>query len=175
MAAESGLSKSFHRGPISEYFRASMESLEPIDRKVLATVDREMAALGLVVLGDLVCSAAPGMIIRGYGTPGGTALGIHVQGESAAPYSEFYSEFDDSSSLTTTSGPLSTDYTAHKIFRRILQGSGVDALYADHLEGVAAFVAERRCSPLAWSAELRSLAEAIESFMVRASAPPQAT
>ena len=175
MPAPRSPSKPFHRGSVAEYFRASMETLEPLDRKALAAADREMAALGFTVLGDLDCSAAPGMIIRGYGTPGGFSLGIHVQSETATPYSEFYSEFDDSSSLTTTSGPLSTDYTAHRIFRHLLPGSNVGALYAAHVEALRDFAAARRCTPRAWSAELRSAAEAIESFLVRASAPPPAT
>ncbi len=165
----------FHRGPIAEYWRASMESLEALDRPALALADREMFGLGFTTLGDLECSAAPGMIVRGYGTLEGISLGIHVQSESGAPYAEFYSEFDGGSSLTTTNGLLSTDYTKHRIFRNVLPNTGIGALYAAHVEGVRNFAAENRCTARSWNSELRSLAEGIESFLIRASTQPSSS
>jgi len=153
-------------GKEARFFNADIKIMPGFNLKALTEADLGMQELGLSILGDMVCSAAPNMIVRGYGMADGNTLGYHIQQIDGEPYSEFFSLFDNGASLTTTTQP-GESYPDRKIFRQVYAGMDPNPLYERHNDGVTEFGGEhgarvRRIEPtLQWAAEM------IDDFLVR--------
>lgn len=155
------------------FFESDMRSLPSLDAALLDRVEREMSAVGFQAAGDMSLDSFPGAVMREYVHPRISAVAIHVQGVGIAPYTEFYTTFDNGSSLTTTTGLLGGSQPEALIFRNVRPEDTVGQLLHAHRKAIPEHEnehdtkAERPGSSVLW------LAEAIDAFLDRQSALSQ--
>lgn len=153
-------------GKMSRFLRSDMDSLSNVDSEALATTDRAMKNLGMEHLGDLVCEKYGEVIVRGYGAPDGEAYGVHMQGTMGQCEWEFYTAFDDGSSLTTTTTEETSSSKRRKIYYRSHPDLDVEPLFREHRRGIDKF-REQGVAPCSIDPTLAGLARAIDAFLQR--------
>lgn len=132
----------------------------------VAETDVGMKAVGLEVLGDMVCDKFYDVVIRGYGAEGSDTYGVLMRSGFGDFYMDFVTNFEDGTSLTTTTTPGVKDIAKKKMHRRSYADKGVESLHAQHRKRVAEFVA-KGLVPKPAPASLEAMAKAMDEFLVR--------
>ena len=134
-------------------------------RALLAERDDTMRRIGFLPFADLIADAAPVVAMRGYGQNGGFAYGLLLQPMMGTPICDFYTEFADGSSLTTSQAS-GLDLPERGIYRQEAPGLPLDELCALHFEGIARRTGEAG-APQPHPPLAEALAESIDAFIIR--------
>ncbi len=154
-------------GATGAFYAADMAAFDEVHEGALAAADAGMAALGYQPLGDLVAAALSSAVVRGYGKADGNAWGAHMQIGEGVTYNEFYTQFGDGTSLTTTSNFYARNIPAEGIYMRSYEGFGVEALHEKHLDGISRFDEHKGTMPTAAEPTLQAFAAAVDEFLAR--------
>ncbi|MHC4402852.1 MAG: hypothetical protein ACYTG0_24590, partial [Planctomycetota bacterium] len=154
-------------GEASRFFPADIKRLPTFDEEALDEADEAMGRLGLSPLGNLVCSEARQLVVRGYGAPDSNAYGIHMQTTEADRENEFYTRFEDGSSLTTTTNVMGESYPEQGVFSRIHEECTIAQLHEKHLRGIGRFRERKGTVPCRIESTLIGLARTIDEFLQR--------
>lgn len=97
---------------------------------------QKMEELGFIHIGDMVCEAFPDMAMRAYAREDGDTYGIVSTGTLGQFVYEFYSRFEDGSSLTTTIHGMDENREKEKILKKVFPGLSLEQLYEKHREAL---------------------------------------
>jgi hypothetical protein len=136
----------------------------PEDRTVDET-DQAMSELGFEPLGDLVCEPLGDVVVRGYAAVNGEAYGVLMRPAFGSWVREFYTRFDDGSSLTTSTH-VASELPHKKIFRRSLPEGSIAELYEAHQAGIERHARKGRLT-LHAEPRLEALARDLDEFLIR--------
>ena len=136
----------------------------------LISFGSDISSLGFSLVGDLMCSAFAHILVRGFAHSAEGTYALLLTGMRDGKLNvlglDFYSCFADGSSLTTTITPNAKDILAKGIYRRVYAWNGVYDLYHRHQKNLEELkVGHGKVKPV--DADLRSLAESLDSFFVR--------
>jgi hypothetical protein len=154
-------------GATGALYAADMKTFEELDDGALAAADAGMLALGYQPLGDVVAAVVSAGVLRGYGKADGNAWGAHMQTGEGVAYNEFYTRFEDGTSLTTTSNSYARSIPSDGIYMRNYEGLGVEGLHEKHLDGIRRFNEHKNTVPEAAEPTLRAFAAAVDEFLAR--------
>jgi hypothetical protein len=137
-------------------------------RDPVAETDAGMKAVGLEVLGDMVCDKFYDVVIRGYGAEGSDTYGVLMRSGFGDFYVDFVTNFEDGTSLTTTTTPGVKDIAKKKkkMYRRSYADKGVEYLHTQHRKRVTELV-KKGLVPKPAPASLAEMAKAMDEFLVR--------
>ncbi len=148
-------------------FALATSDLSAADAAALGIVDRDVGVLGFRRLGDLLCSTMPEAVIRCYGRDDTDYCGFHVRKRTGESYTEFYTEFADGSSMTTSTNPESVSYPLVRIFRRVAAVEDTGLLEIAHRAAIAEHSLARGTRAIRARPDLTSCAAMIERFLDR--------
>ena len=142
------------------------EAAEDFDVGSLPVVQGAFEALGFGHIGDLASPKLPGVTVRGFAGVEGTAYGTHMRSPLVSGVVEFYTAFDDGSSLTTSTNDEVPTLPHKEIYGQALPDATPAALLEAHDARVAEMSAEGR-SPQVAEPTLEGLAQTVDAFLVR--------
>ncbi len=155
-------------GALGQAFKPLNANGAPIDP--VAHADKEMKALGFLILGDLAGEALGDVVMRAYGHADETCYGVFMLGAFGQMGTDFYTAFTNGTSQTTTTTEardIPPDVDAEGgIFRRSAPGVATEALYTLHQAMVGKLTADGRKIRKA-AADLESFAQALDAFLQR--------
>jgi hypothetical protein len=154
-----------YNGQRSRFFPGLLIAL--LDTDAVAALDEEMAALGFAALGDLVCDLFPGTAMRGYASLQLDTYGVAMATREGRFGRDFYTVFDDGSSVTTSTIPNQTDLPHQKIFRSSHNVRDFRELYRQHTKAVETRCSQSLAAPRPVDNSLVGLAAAIDEFLAR--------
>jgi hypothetical protein len=131
-------------------------------------VDESMTHLGFTLLGDMVCEAFGDIVLRGNGRKDGGGFGLLYAGTLGQFLYEFYTDFTDGSSLTT-SIHHGKSRREMKIFHAQYANAPVEDLFEKHRAGVA-LRSNNGVTPADHPPTLSALAARIDGFLTRTAA-----
>lgn len=99
MAAPRGAREPIFEGKVGRFEKIDLKKERPAEREIVDGADRQLEALGYVLLGDLVCSRFEDVLVRGYEC--GDTWGLLMCGVLQSSF-DFVTRFKDGSVLTTT-------------------------------------------------------------------------
>lgn len=147
-------------GDYGRFFTGRLTSLDHVIDEDVLLLDEEMTSLGYQPLGDLTCNKIPGTVLRGYAGHDGYSIGMASQ---ASFFVEFYTAFQDSSSITTTTNAMAGNIKKKKIFRKAYTHLEPEGLFEEHRRAVD----DHGQKVVAGPPTLEGLARAIDEYMVR--------
>lgn len=151
-----------YAGSFGRFFPSEITQLEHVVAEDRSLLDGEMEALGFKSLGGLCCNKIPGTSMLGYaGGDGAYAVGTASQGGMFVV--EFYTAFQDGSSVTTSTNPDVEDIKKKKILRKSFTHLEPAELLAEHRKAVR----DRGQQPVVGEASLKGLAQAIDEYLER--------
>ncbi|MDX9971970.1 MAG: hypothetical protein RBU21_03160 [FCB group bacterium] len=127
--------------------------------------DEAFADLGLRCLGDMTCSAVPGIQIRGYAVDDGTTVGVLML-SPMGEYHDLVTYFEDGAVMTTTTTPNAHDDPDRKLFKKHFKGADLKKMHANHIDHCEKLRAEHGL-PRALPTSLQGLAETMDEYLVR--------
>ncbi|MBI2433349.1 MAG: hypothetical protein HYV26_10800, partial [Candidatus Hydrogenedentes bacterium] len=155
------------RGRSGTFIAKTLDPLGPGAAPVFENADTGAAQYGWQVMGNLMVEEMPNMLMRAYTRAKADRVLVMYFTQFGPAGQEFFSHFDDGSSLTTTSVlGFEQDDPAKKIYRRRLRRALLDQLDRVHTEGID----ERKATGanvLPAPATLEQLAEAVDEFLQR--------
>ena len=117
-------------GKASPFTTSDITACDHVQTDDVAACDAEMAAIGFAPLGDLECARMPGTLIRGYAGRDGVSFATAMAANQMF-VREFYTSFDNGSSITTTSVPMAMIHCPkHEISCH--PTAELDGIYAAH-------------------------------------------
>jgi len=153
-------------GSASRYLRGNVAALPEWVQTQAADSGKAMAALGMASLGDLVCEKMDNVVVRGYGAEDSVMYGAAYLSAQGVMQEEFYTAFDDGTSLTTSAVTFEESDPGQGVYFQAPEEGDLPAALALHEKGIA----ERRekgVAPLPATARLEAMAQAIDAFLVR--------
>ena len=148
-------------------YAVAPSDLSATDAMELEVIDRDIGGLGFVRLGDLMCSLMPDAVIRCYGRADTEYYGAHVRTDRGDSFTDFYTEFADGSSLTTSTNRASVSYPEARIYRRVALVEDAAGLEVVHRAAILEHAVSRRTRALPARADLTACAAMIERFLDR--------
>jgi hypothetical protein len=151
-----------YSGDVARYFTArlcSQSHVIPADQERL---DDEMRALGFEVLGDLSCNKVMQTVLRGYSGPEGD-WAVGTAHAAMAFWYEFYTAFQDGSSITTTTNPMAENRPSKKLFKHTHANLEPPELLKRH----RAAVKKHGQKPIASTTKIEDLCKAIDDCLKR--------
>jgi hypothetical protein len=129
-------------------------------------MDKEMANLGFACLGAVVCERIGGGILRCYASVEERCYGVGYALPYGQVWHDYYTRFDDGTSLTTTSGLSENSFRNLRILVRRCSRMPPNELHDEHIKGVKR-LAERGLTPAVIDATLEGLCQAMDEFLTR--------
>lgn len=149
-------------GEFGRYFSADIVSCEHLVEEDVTLLDQEMEGLGFQVLGDLSCNQVELTVMRGFsGPPGVFFVATAMHGTYFT--TEFYTSFEDGSSLTTSTNPDAFSLPSKKIVRQNFPALEPKALWARHQSSLK----KTKSPPRQWEESLKGLAMSIDEYLQR--------
>ncbi len=103
-------------GTVGTFSEVDLAKARPLEDDLIETSDRQLRQLGYEIVGDLVCSRFPDVIVRGYARADGDVWGAYLCGILESSF-EFVTLFERNAGLTTTFKPGPPDEPAKGLFR----------------------------------------------------------
>jgi predicted DNA-binding WGR domain protein len=88
-------------GKVGRFDKVDLLKERPLEDNLIEEADRQLRELGFEIVGDLVCSKFPEVIVRGYARPDGDVWGAYLCGVLESSF-EFVTMFEQNAGLTTT-------------------------------------------------------------------------
>ena len=157
-----------HDGKVGTFQKVDLLEHRPLEDHLIEASDRQLRELGYEVVGDLVCSRFPDVIVRGYARPGGDTWRAYLAGFLESAF-EFVTLFEKNAGLTTTckSGP--PDDPAKGLYRSRhpkLNFRLLKKLHAGHEKRKPA-LAKKLGSALSAPVDLTAFARAVDEAVSR--------
>jgi hypothetical protein len=155
-------------GEVGKFEKAELRRERPLDENTVVETDRQLKKLGYQVLGDLVCSRFPEVLVRGYARAGGDTWGALICGMLESTF-DFVSELGDAGLTTTLNAGFEHDEPRKRIYRSRhpeLNFFLLADLHARH-DKRKATLAKKLGAPRPTEPTLRALAEAIDRGLRR--------
>jgi predicted DNA-binding WGR domain protein len=103
-------------GKVGRFEKVDLPKARPLEDDLIEGADRQLRKLGFEIVGDLVCSRFPEVIVRGYARPGGDVWGAYLAGILESSF-EFVTLFERNAGLTTTFKPGPPDEPSKGLYR----------------------------------------------------------
>ena len=103
-------------GQVGRFEKVDLLTQRPLEDDLIEMADRQLRQLGYEIVGDLVCSRFPEVIVRGYARPGGDVWGAYLCGILESSF-EFVTMFERDAGLTTTFKPGPPDEPKKGLYR----------------------------------------------------------
>jgi predicted DNA-binding WGR domain protein len=103
-------------GRIGRFDKVDLARERRLEENLIEESDRQLRELGYRVVGDLVCSRFPDVIVRGYAREGGDTWGAYLAGVLESSF-EFVTQFEKDAGLTTTFKAGPPDEPAKGLYR----------------------------------------------------------
>ncbi len=155
-----------YEGAGTRFFQADPEAYGAKAKDLIKALDADMHQLGLHHVGDLVLEMSSSIPIRAYVSTGEAAYWMAGVGPLGPARKEFYTAFDDGSSLTTSTPPCPKDRPERGLFYAAGPRDNLAALYALHQQGITSFRDQGR-QPLPASPTLLDIARAMDDLIAR--------
>ncbi|MFC1851997.1 hypothetical protein ACFL27_17530 [candidate division CSSED10-310 bacterium] len=153
-----------HQGKASRFGMSNITAMPHVVPEDIEILDEEMKALGFQPLGDMVCEKISNVVIRCYAAENSVIYGMAMAGADQKTFVvEFYSNFDDQASISTSTMPGVESRHRKKIYRYSHPWSDYKDLFARHNQTVA----DHNANPVTAQPTLKAYAETIDSFLVR--------
>lgn len=168
MAAPHDTEVLFQGGSI--YWASDWSRLDQLNKDQKKAIEEGLAGLGYRHLGDFVCKRLRNDLRRCWLSPDGLAYAVAVATRFGLYTFEFFSQFADGSSLTTTT--MGSDSNPDQgVFYKVVEWMQPAEMEAKHRWGLERFRQHRRTEPVPLPATLRGLVECFDVFLQRN--PPQ--
>ena len=150
---------------VRRYFEADLGTSGMTDPQWLKRSEGQLADVGFALIGDLSCENVPGLIIAAYAGPGDCHA--HIPKGPMGHSLEFFTVFDDDSSLTTNDGTSEASYPKRGIYFRSYDDLSVEALLAKHRDGIERFQRHKQTAPTEHRGDLVQAAPQLDEYMNR--------
>jgi hypothetical protein len=154
-------------GKAGTFQKLDLLQARPLEDDLIESADRQLRQLGYEIVGDLVCSRFPDVIVRGYARPGGDTWGVYLAGILESSF-EFVTLFEHAG-LTTTFKAGPPDEPAKGLYRSRhpkLDFRTLKPLHAEH-EKRKAKLPKKLGTPRPAPVDLEALARAIDESVSR--------
>jgi hypothetical protein len=155
-----------HEGLTGKFFETDTDAYATRIDKSCKAWDEQMRALGFEHLGDLVAAEIGHVAIRGYAAPDRTAYAALYVAENELPARDFYTVFNEGTSVTTTTLQHTLSLPRSRILVRSSTAMTAASLFQEHHEAIER-VEQHGPEPVAIVPTLEGLAQAIDEFLVR--------
>jgi predicted DNA-binding WGR domain protein len=155
-------------GKVGRFDKVDLLKARPLEDNLIEEADRQLRELGFEIVGDLVCSKFPEVIVRGYARPDGDVWGAYLCGILESSF-EFVTMFERSAGLTTTfkAGPPDDPKKGLYRSRHVkLNFRMLKALHAEH-EKRKATLAKKLGAAVAAPVDLEAFARAVDEGVSR--------
>ncbi|MDA1016587.1 MAG: SMI1/KNR4 family protein [Planctomycetota bacterium] len=164
-------SRVLYKSPDRVFLKTDLgEFMSAPDQERLAEVESRMQALGFERLGDVTVVV---LSMRAYG--GDERMWGIAYGVATGLAYEFFTRFDDGSSITTTTSATGEPHPDQGIFINVFADQTVEELQAEHIRAVQAHAINSGATALAHESDLTAFARAIDEFMDRHPNNPSTT
>lgn len=157
-------------GRSGKFFRADMSDFAAEDEESVAEHDAEMAALGLVVLGDLVSERIPDVMFRGYAHPSKPIWGAMNRNFLGDGNSDLVTRFPDGWSLSTSTSARS-DKSDKQSYCQGEDNASLADMMELHLRRLEELI-PKHGEPKPVSVDLAAFAQAVDEYLVKELALP---
>jgi hypothetical protein len=155
-------------GQAGRFEKVDLLQQRPLEDDLLEEADRQLRELGYEVVGDLVCSRFPEVIVRGYARPDGDVWGAYLCGILESSF-EFVTMFERKAGLTTTFKPGPPDEPKRGLYRSRhpkLNFRMLKQLHAEH-EKRKTTLAKKLGAAVTTPVDLEAFARAVDAGVSR--------
>lgn len=121
---------------VPDYASSLVDEVMKAALKKQTILEQEAAARGYTPLGGLVCEKAGPAILLGFASDEQHSFGVYYVAPYMEPWFEFYSAFEDETSLTTTTGMSEGSLQQLRILVRESKYESIADLHTEHCEGL---------------------------------------
>jgi hypothetical protein len=155
-------------GRVGKFQKVDLVKERPLEDHLIEATDRQLHELGYEIVGDLVCSRFPDVIVRGYARPGGDIWGAYLVGVLESSF-EFVTHFEKKAGLTTTFKQGPPDDPAKGLYRSrhpMLNFRMLKRLHAEH-EKRKPTLEKKLGAPVTAPVDLAAFARAVDEGVSR--------
>lgn len=149
-------------GSFGRFFSGDLSQEDHMVPEDSVLLDEQMEELGFRPLGDMTCNKVYHTVFRGY-ADSESCFAVGAAGAGCMFAVDFYSAFEDGSSLTTSNNPDVRNIPKKKIYRQSFPSLTPAELRQEHLKAMK----ERKSPALVRKPTIKGLAEAIDEYLSR--------